>query len=197
MSASARPGTSSCRPALGSWIRLCASTALPMAIAGVAFAGRSIRDPSVAGFDGALAAFVLAQVVLLPLERWLLGRRERALLLAAGSALLAVCLLATLPAAEERTRVGAYAAAGVSAALLFAPTLGEALRSWAQHRALCVAVTVACCAAASGVQVSACDAWMPGAARALALASGAEAAIVVLGALFVVYPPPPGPFTTG
>jgi MFS transporter, OFA family, oxalate/formate antiporter len=181
------------------WIVLVASVFLMMALAGVQYAwpilaagpGATVRT-SLAATQDALAAYILLEAVFVPVEAFLCDRCGRPLLLVAGGALVAAGLVGATHAEHHRSLVLSSALGGVGAALVYGATVGKALRRFRDRRVACVGVTAGASAAIAALApwTLAAAARIPGGFGALFLLGVAEAAVIVVAALFIVDPPP-------
>jgi OFA family oxalate/formate antiporter-like MFS transporter len=150
---------------------------------------------SIVAAENAFAAFIVAETVFVPLEAWLGDRAPRGLLGGAGLALVAVGTLAGARAPSAHAQVAWCALGGVGAGLAYGATVAKALRRFTDRKALCAGVTAAACAGVLALGLVAFWALTRSAALPVLVVLGAaQAVVIVVATLFILYPtdgPPP------
>jgi OFA family oxalate/formate antiporter-like MFS transporter len=188
---------------LNRWVRLLAGVVGMMAVASLLFVwpllragpGRGLEESLVAA-ENAFAAFIIAETVFVPLESWLGERIPRWLLVAVGGALVAAGALLAAQAGSARAQVAWSVLGGVGAGFAYGGTVAKSLRQFTDRKALAVGVTAAACA---GVLILALGAVRTlsseGALPMLVVLGAAQAVVIVVATLFILYPasgtPPP------
>lgn len=187
---------------LNRWVQVVASVVGMMALAGLVFVWPLLRAGPGQGLAGSLvaaenafAAFIIAETVFVPLEAWIGDRGPRGLLGAVGLALVAVGTLAGARAASPHAQVAWCALGGVGAGLAYGATVAKALRRFTDRKALCAGVTAAACAGVLALGLVAVWALTTAAALPVLVVLGAaQAVVIVVATLFILYPtaePPP------
>lgn len=188
---------------LNRWVQIVASVAGMMALAGLVFAWPLLRAGSreelagsLVAAENAFAAFIIAESLFVPLEAWLGERAPRGALGSAGVALVALGTVAGAQAASGHAQVAWCALGGVGAGLAYGATVAKALRRFTDRKALCASVTAAACLGVLALGLAAVWALASAAALPVLVVLGvAQAAVVVVATLFILYPaegaPPP------
>jgi MFS transporter, OFA family, oxalate/formate antiporter len=189
---------------LNRWVRLLAGVVGMMGVASLLFVwpllragpgGRGLAE-SLAAAENAFAAFIIAETVFVPLESWLGERVPRWFLVAAGGVLVFVGALASGRAASPGGQVAWSVLGGVGAGIAYGGTVAKALKQFTDRKALAVGVTAAACAGVLALALAA--AWAltsAGALPMLVVLGAAQAVVIVVATLFILYPtsgtPPP------
>jgi hypothetical protein len=178
--------------AAAGWAGLLAGVVLMMALAGLLFVWPLLRPaPGVAlaerlaAAENAFAAFI----ILVPLEAWLGDRAPRWFLAGAGAGLVVVVVLAGAAAASAGARLAWSALGGVGAGLAYGATVAKALPHLSSRKTLCVGVTVAACAGVLALAVAASWAHAdPDALPMIVILGAAQAVVIVVATLAILYP---------
>jgi hypothetical protein len=191
------------RPSAGRSARLLGGVVLMMAVAGLLFVRPLLRaapgeglEGSLAAAENAFAAFILAETLFVPFEAWLGNRVPRWLLGAAGAALVALGALAGAAAGSTRAQVAWFALGGAGAGLAYGATVAKAVQRFTDRKALAVGVTSAACAGV--VALALASIWSlhaQGTLGPLVLIGAAQAIVIVVATLVILYPPPRNPPT--
>ncbi len=185
-------------PSLNRWVHLAVGVVALMAIANVQFAvSRFASQPgegllgAITGVQSAFAAFLFVETLLVPMERWLVDRLGARPLLALGGALCVGSWLGTSRAGGDRALLAWLALGGLGAGLFYAGSVARALERFPDHWGRPLA------AAAGACLLGISTAWPIAAAMGLPYAPAllpwdlAQAALVLVAAVFVLKPPPP------
>jgi OFA family oxalate/formate antiporter-like MFS transporter len=181
---------------LNRWVRLLGGVLVMMAVAALLFVwpllrstpGRELAE-SLAAAENAFAAFIIAETVFVPLEAWLGERVPRWLLVAVGAGLVAVGVLAGGRAGNPHAQVAWSALGGVGAGLLYGGTVAKVLKQLTDRKALSIGVTVAACVGVLALALAAVWALStPGALPILVVLGAAQAVVIVVATLFILYP---------
>jgi OFA family oxalate/formate antiporter-like MFS transporter len=189
---------------LNRWVRLLADVVVMMAVASLLFVwpllrsgpgGRGLAE-SLAAAENAFAAFIIAETVFVPLESWLGERIPRWVLVVVGAALVAAGAILSARAAGSQAQVGWSVLGGVGAGLAYGGTVAKALRQFTDRKAMAVGVTAAACAGVLALALGAVWALSSaGALPMLVVLGAAQAVVIVVATLFILYPasgtPPP------
>lgn len=179
------------------WLQVAGSAAGMTALAGILFVWPLLRAApgaelaeALAATENAFAAFVIAESLFVPLEAWLGDRLPRLLLAGAGAALVGVGALGGAAAHSALGQVAWSALGGVGAGLAYGATMAKALRRFTDRKALCAGVTAAACAGTLALGLGALLALTATAdALPILVALGAaQALVIVVATLFILYP---------
>jgi hypothetical protein len=188
---------------LNRWVRLLAGVVAMMAVASLLFVwpllraapGRGLAE-SLAAAENAFAAFIITESLFVSLEGWLGERVPRWILVAAGGLLVAVGAWASGRAEGAQAQVAWSIVGGVGAGLAYGGTVAKALKQFTDRKALAVGVTAAACAGVLALALAAI--WsLPsaGALPMLVVLGAAQAIVIVVATLVILYPtsgtPPP------
>jgi MFS family permease len=187
---------------LNRWVRLLAGVVLMMAVASLLFVWPLLRTGpgglagSLAAAENAFAAFIIAETIFVPLEAWLGERVPRWLLVVAGGALVVAGAILTGRAGSPQGQVGWSLVGGVGAGVAYGGTVAKALRHFTDRKALAAGVTAAACAGVLALALGAVAVLSsPGALPMLVVLGAAQAVVIVVATLFILYPasgtPPP------
>ncbi len=188
------------RGAPNHWVQLLVAVAAMTALASAVVAWPFLRNPgaglgpSLAGVENAFGAFILAEMLFVPFEGWLGGLRGRWLLITLGAILIVLGVFAGTRVGSFRAVVACYAIGGVGAGLLYGGTAAKLMKEFTGRKVLCITVTAASCSAVVALAVIAATLAVhaPGGIRPLVALGGAQAAVVLLAALYILWPPQPG-----
>jgi MFS family permease len=192
--------------ALALWARLEVSAVAAMALAVVLCAAPLLEAAAPAALEDALpatanafAAFVIAELVCLPLATWLGEKRSRRLVRPLGVVLGLLATVGGMSAGTAATRAAWYALAGVGAELARAWIMDAALRSPLLRRGAELLVLGATCLAVLGLALGAYVAASGPAQdlRTLLVCSAGQATVVFLAVAYTLWPPAPSSFPTG
>jgi OFA family oxalate/formate antiporter-like MFS transporter len=185
------------------WLQVVAGVVGMMAIAGLLFAwpllrsghGRSLAE-SLAATENAFALFIIVETTLAPVEAWLGERFPRWLLVGLGLGLVVFGAFAGTRAQGLGALVASSALGGVGAGLAYGGTVAKTLKRFTDRKALCVGVTAAACAGVLLLALGALAALSSANASAipvLIVLGGAQAAVVLVATLLILYPSPETP----
>lgn len=188
------------------WARLeisaVAAMALGVALCAVpllAAAAPAALEDALAATANAFAAFIIAELLCLPLATWLGEKRSRRIVRPAGVALGLLATVAGMSARTAAARAAWYALAGVGAETARAWIMDAALRSPLLRRGAELLVLGATCLAVLGIALGAYLAASGPAQglRTLLVCSAGQATVVVLAVAYTLWPPVPSRFPTG
>lgn len=188
---------------LALWARLEVSAIAMMAVGMVlsarpllgASAPEAVED-ALAATGNAFAAFILGELLCVPLAAWFGEKRSRGIVRPIGAALGLVATIAGMSAQSAAARAVWYALAGVGAEAAQAWIMGNAPTSSLLRRGPELIVLVATCAAVLAVEIGlyAAAAGPAQGLRTFAVCCAGQAVVIVLAVLYALYPPSPSTF---
>ncbi len=180
------------------WASLIASLLLMMACAYAlelsAWWAAGARGEGAGLAPNQLGIFILAEALVLPLQDWVCRWRRRTLTWVTAAVFAASVAFVLAGGLSGRVGLIGYTIAGFSAGLIHGETVTRSLEEVAGDRGLCLAAVLASCAAAVAAQLGL--SLLVGTPAGM-VSGGVQAMVIVLGALRVLYPPPPGTFPIG
>ena len=189
-------------PALAVWARLELSVVLSMVLAFV-LSARPLLEVSTMGLPAALAmtakvfaAFMLGELVGMPLTAWFREARSWRLIRPLVAAMGLGCAIAGIVVSSPGTRAACYGIAGVGAEVVATWIMDEPARSPLLRRRTELLVLAATCAVVlvSGTGLLLVAAGPLSGVWALALCGAGQAAVVLITVVYTLYPPPPSAF---
>jgi len=181
------------------WLRLLAAmVALTLVLGGVLLPWPLLRVSPVlplgralAGAENAFAAFILAEILFVPLEGWLGDLRPRRGLVALGAVRAGGGAGGAARVQGIRAELAFCAMAGAGAGLLYGGTVAKLLKGFTDRKALAIGVTAVASLAVIALATAAAIVVVddPGAVRILAFFGVAQAAVIVLATAYVLVPP--------
>jgi len=181
------------------WIRLLAAmVALTLVLGGLLLPWPLLHvspglplGRALAGAENAFAAFILAEMLFVPLEGWLGDLRPRRGLVALGAVLAAAGAAGASRVPGIRAQLAFCAMAGAGAGLLYGGTVAKLLKGFTDRKALALGVTAVASLAVIALATAAALVVVddPGAVKILAFFGVAQAAVIVLATAYVLEPP--------
>jgi len=189
-------------PLLAVWARLELSVVFSMVLAFL-LSARPLLDVSTLGLPGALAAtanvfaaFMLGELVGMPLAAWFREARSWRLVRPLVAAIGLGCAIAGIVVTGPGARAACYGVAGIGAEVVATWIMDEPARSPLLRRRTELLVLAATCAVllASGALLLLLAAGPLQGAWALALCGAGQAAVVLITVVYTLYPPGPSTF---
>lgn len=188
---------------LNRWLQVVLGAAGMMALAGILFVWPLLRvapggglEETLTAAENAFAAFIIVESLFVPAEAWLGDRLPRVVLAASGASLVVLGALGSAAAASPHGQVAWSVLGGAGAGLAYGATVAKALQRFTDRKALCAGVTAAACLGVLALALGAVWAvsTRTGALPILLALGAAQALVIVVATLFILYPvegPPP------